>query len=229
LWGLAGEISELEAPGTWGGGDVIDHTDDGHDVYEMPYIIYAEPVAHYIQLWDEMGLVVPYGRVFLDRPDALQQFGWLDSVPISEVVRFGSAIIRLERFSDGLFGEAVESGAIDAIIEKLREWKEGHPAGGESTELDRFAAWLRTYRDRCQWRAAKSGPPHDYTVRNWRPEANWDFKKAVIGIREFGQPQLFYESSFIYFELDGSRYWTMGDSLLQTRVINRDLVENRYE
>jgi hypothetical protein len=72
-------------------------------------------------------------------------------------------------------------------------------------------------------------PPHEYTIRNWRPEADDDFLKAASGIREFGYEQNFYESTYVYFDLDALKYWTMGAPLRETVVLNRTSVENRYD
>lgn len=94
---------------------------------------------------------------------------------------------------------------------------------------DEFVVWFRHYRDQCRWQAAKSGPPHEYTIRKWRREADDDFERAAIGIREFGYPQAFYQSTFVYFDLDGFKYWTMGDPIPETTVLNRDSVEHRFE
>jgi hypothetical protein len=227
LWSIANEISELEAPGEWGGGNVIDHTDDGHDVFEMPYMIYADPVVQYEQLLYEMDLVVPYESV-LDQNRTVSQLDWIDSASISDVVRFNSAIIRGEHFGEGILGNAIDAGAIAAVVEKLKEWRRSQlgDAGSASRE---FAAWMRSYRDNCRWRVAKSGPPHEYTIRDWRPEADEDFVRAAAGIREFGYSQSFYRNIFIYFDLDGLKYWTMGDPLAETTVLNRDPIENPYE
>jgi len=228
LWDVANQIAELEAPGVWDGGNVIDHTDDGHDVYEMPFIVYADPVVRYLRLWDEMGLVIPYGTVFLDRTDTPETLEWLDSASIADVVRFGSAVLRLERFGDGLILEAIETGSLAAVIRRLRAWKLSHPVSRKETRAAEFPAWFRLYRDRCRWRAAKSGPPHEYTVREWRPEGDEEFEKAVAGISEFGYPQVFYRNTYTYFNLDGLKYWTMGNPLAETTVLNRDPIESLY-
>jgi hypothetical protein len=84
-----------------------------------------------------------------------------------------------------------------------------------------FAQWFRRYRNQCRWQAAKSGPPHEYTIRNWRPEFEADFVRAIEGVREFGHPEHFYEQTYIYFRLDGLKYWTMGSPVSETVVLNR--------
>jgi hypothetical protein len=89
-----------------------------------------------------------------------------------------------------------------------------------------FIEWLRTYRDRCRWQAARSDPPHEYTIRSWRPDAADDFVKAANGIRAFGYPEAFYSHVYCYFDLDSLKYWTIGAPLEETVVINRCPVEN---
>ena len=226
LWAIAATISELATPGDWGGGDVIDRSDDGRNVYVMPIMIYAEPVIRYEQLFYEMELVVPYERV-LGQNRTVNQLDWIDSASISDVVRFNSAIIRGEHFGEGILGGAIDAGEIAAIVKKLREWHSNKLAHQE-TASGEFAAWMRSFRDGCRWQAAKSGPPHEYTIRKWRPEARDDFERVAAGIREFGYEQAFYRNTYIYFNLDGLKYWTMGDALAETTVLNRDPVEKRY-
>jgi hypothetical protein len=193
----------------------------------MPYMIYADPVIRYERLFYEMDLVVPYKRV-LDQNRTFSELDWIDSASISDVVRFNSAIIRGERFGERILGDAIDAGAIAAIVNKLREWRTSKFALGESASRE-FATWMQWYRDNCRWQAAKYGPPHEYTIRQWKPEAIEDFERAAAGIREFGYAQAFYGNTYIYFNLDGLKYWTMGEPLAETTVLNRDPIENRYE
>ena len=97
------------------------------------------------------------------------------------------------------------------------------------TNVEGFLTWFGSYRDVRCWQSAKAGPPHEYTIKEWRPDATNDFEMAAAGIRRFGYPQAFYESTFVYFDLDGLKYWTMGNPLSETTVLNRDSVENRFD
>ncbi len=76
------------------------------------------------------------------------------------------------------------------------------PTKDEFADAEEFASWFRSHRDRCRWQAAKSVPPHEYTIREWRPEASGEFERAATGIRQFGYSQNFYRSTYIYFDLD---------------------------
>jgi len=227
LWQITTAIAELATPGEWRGGKVIDRTDDGHDVYEMPYMIYSEPVIRYEQLFYELELVVPYAKV-LDQNRTVSELDWIDTASISDVVRFNSAIIRGEHFGEGILGDAIEAGAIAAIVEKMKDWHASNVSAGEVASSE-FAAWMRSFRDDRRWQAAKSDPPHEYTIRHWRPDAIYDFERAAAGIREFGYAQSFYGDTYVYFNLDGLKYWTVGEPIAKTIVLNRDPVENRYE
>ena len=225
LWSLADAIAALKVAGQWEGGDVVSRGEDGEDVYSWPHVVYAAPVYRYEQLFYEMDLVVPYESI-IDAGRQVDQVDWLLKASIADVVRFNSFILRAERFGDGILETAIEAGAIGAIVEKLRVWRQSQLDA--SSPSSSFAAWMRSYRDSCRWQAAKSGPPHEYTVRQWRPGADEDFVRAVAGIREFGYEQAFYGDTYTYFNLDGLKYWTMGESIAGTTVLNRDPVENRY-
>ena len=94
---------------------------------------------------------------------------------------------------------------------------------------EEFRSWLRSYRDTCRWQAATTGPSHEYTVRAWRQDFSDDFEWAVAGIMKYGYPQSFYQSTYVYFDLDGLKYWTMGSPVEETTVINRDSVGHRFD
>ena len=97
-------------------------------------MIYAEPVKRYLKLFYEMDLVVPYERI-LDQGRTTDQLDWLDSASIADVVRFNSSILRGEHFGEGILGEAINSGAIAAIVKKLKEWRRSQ-LGGDGVSCD---------------------------------------------------------------------------------------------
>lgn len=88
-------------------------------VYEAGYPIYSEPIKHVLRLlptarfrwtdWVGDTPLFPEGR-------------GLDQAPVVDAVRLATALVRGERFSDGLLGRAIRSGALDAIIARLRRW-----------------------------------------------------------------------------------------------------------
>ena len=48
-----------------------------------------------------------------------------------------------------------------------------------------------------------------------------DFERVVQYIRDNGVSERFFSKSFIYFYMGGWKYWTMGEPLNETQVINR--------
>jgi hypothetical protein len=72
-----------------------------------------------------------------------------------------------------------------------------------------------------QWTFAKTMPqwPHYYIVRNAHNEK--DFVGFVEYIRANGKPEPFLDKTYIYLEIDGWKYWTMGDTIEETTIINR--------
>lgn len=90
----------------------------------------------------------------------------------------------------------------------------------ETMELQR----VRSYIGKVYWKTAKTYAkswPHEYTIRWWRPELDEEFVFVVLYIREHGIEERFYSRKHIYLYLDGLKYWTMGDPLERTWVLNR--------
>ena len=72
------------------------------------------------------------------------------------------------------------------------------------------------------WTYAKTMPtfPHDYTLRKKHPDEA-TFEKMVMHIRNVGYKKKFGKATYIYLDVDGYCYWTMGDTLKGTILINR--------
>jgi hypothetical protein len=88
---------------------------------------------------------------------------------------------------------------------------------------------LRHFVDGEQWTFAKTIPewPHEYLVRD-RVDARL-FEELVHHIRRHGRKQLFYHRILVYFEEDEFLYWTMGEPVQETVIINRCREEDSYE
>lgn len=69
--------------------------------------------------------------------------------------------------------------------------------------------------------------PHEYIVRERVDEKL--FVQLVRHIRAYGRKGPFYNQTYIYFEEDGKVYWTMGNPIRDTTIINRCRKENSYE
>lgn len=71
------------------------------------------------------------------------------------------------------------------------------------------------------WIFAKTMPgnPHVYALRKNCNEQN--FIEFVEHIREFGEEELFEAKMYRCFCIGGRKYWTMGDAIEKTILINR--------
>lgn len=67
--------------------------------------------------------------------------------------------------------------------------------------------------------------PHEYCLRENATEKFDDF---VVAIRENGVKAKFFSKYYIYLEVDGYFYWTMGNPIEETTLINRASKDN-YE
>ena len=88
---------------------------------------------------------------------------------------------------------------------------------------------LRDFVDNAQWTFAKTMPewPHEYIVRGQVDENL--FMMLVQHIRFQGYEAKFYEKTFIYYDYGGMIYWTMGEPIGETTIINRCRKKESYE
>lgn len=88
---------------------------------------------------------------------------------------------------------------------------------------------LREFIDSSQWTFAKTIPewPHEYIVRE-RVDRDL-FEALVRHIRQHGFEGHFYQHVLTYFAKDGLLYWTMGEPIEETTIINRCKEEGSYE
>ncbi len=92
-----------------------------------------------------------------------------------------------------------------------------------------FKPHIKTFTDQVKWTYAKTMPewPHEYIVRSKVDETL--FVDMVKHIRKYGYQGYFYKRPITYFDEDGMTYWTMGEPLEETIIINRCKKENTYE
>jgi len=74
-----------------------------------------------------------------------------------------------------------------------------------------------------KWQFAKTMPkiPHEYTVKSWKPHLSISFEHFVEHIRKNGYKEKFMKKEYTYFDFNGWKYWTMGDPIEETTIINR--------
>ena len=88
---------------------------------------------------------------------------------------------------------------------------------------------LQEFIDSIQWTFAETMPewPHECIVRDRVDEDL--FMLLVQHIRSQGYESKFYEKTFTYYDHAGMVYWTMGEPLGETTIINRCRKEDSYE
>ena len=92
-----------------------------------------------------------------------------------------------------------------------------------------FPKELKNFIDSVEWTFAKTMPrwPHYYIVRKKVDETL--FVRVVEHIRSDGYQGWFYKKPITYFNEDSLVYWTMGEPIEKTTIINRTSLENSYE
>lgn len=81
--------------------------------------------------------------------------------------------------------------------------------------------WFTDWEPQQKWQFAKSMPdsPHSYVVRG-KTVTDEEFQRAVRVIRTFGEPAKFWSRTHIYLTVGTKRFWTMGDPMATTTIIN---------
>ncbi len=90
----------------------------------------------------------------------------------------------------------------------------------------------RVYIAKVRWQFARTMPqwPHEYMVLQWRQDLEPEFRAFVALIRRSGVVKPWPRESsspryhHTYLELDGWEYWTMGEPVEETTLINRALL-----
>lgn len=92
-------------------------------------------------------------------------------------------------------------------------------------------SFMREIIRNCEWNWAKTMPtiPHEYVVRGkcWMNDS--EFNRVVELQRTFGIHERWGRYNFPYLHIDGFKYWTMGNPVLETTVINRQKIFNEYD
>ncbi|MCD6414439.1 MAG: hypothetical protein J7L23_02310 [Candidatus Diapherotrites archaeon] len=70
--------------------------------------------------------------------------------------------------------------------------------------------------------------PHEYLVfKDVEPKDRYMFKEFAEFIREKGFKKKFFKKDFHYFIVDGFKYWTMDEDVSETKVINREPINEK--
>lgn len=74
--------------------------------------------------------------------------------------------------------------------------------------------------------------PHEYIVCKQddnNSERRAEFEWIVLFIRRNGYPKKFWRKEYIYFDHKGYSYWTMGEHLETTWILNRAICSTKEE
>ena len=92
-----------------------------------------------------------------------------------------------------------------------------------------FPQNIKAFVKQQQWTFAKTYAqtwPHEYLVRDRVDEEQ--FVLLVKHIRAYGYESRFYRKTITYFDENGMVYWTMGEPVEKTTIINRCTKEQTY-
>ena len=97
-----------------------------------------------------------------------------------------------------------------------RRWRDV-AVGGWPLSREEVAGWIGGR----YWQFARTMKhnPHEYTHRSWGDERS--FELVVLFIREHGEQEWYGRAEYTYLVVGDHKYWTMGDSLPSTVILNR--------
>ncbi len=91
---------------------------------------------------------------------------------------------------------------------------------------------MRAFINMHTWRFAKTYAniaPHEYIVKTEIDKCCWKtFEDIVVFIRQNGFEAFYKKKEYTYLVLDEYYYWTMGDLIEETIILNRALLSD-YE
>jgi hypothetical protein len=97
--------------------------------------------------------------------------------------------------------------------------------------MDYFAelteAQIRSFIEANYWKLGKNmkPQPHEYCLKESCTDPEM-FERFVMHIRRHGYEQRFWKKTYLYYDIDGHQYWTMGSPLHKTILINRAVIKS---
>jgi hypothetical protein len=94
---------------------------------------------------------------------------------------------------------------------------------------DKPTTRVEKFIDSADWVFAKTyakTAPHEYAVREKYPCLEDEFVYFVKFIREHGYTEEFWSKTYIYYDVGTYKYWTMGNPIDETTIINRAAVKS---
>lgn len=97
-------------------------------------------------------------------------------------------------------------------------------ANNQLNEIKELSELMAEFVYASHWIKAKTKSfPHEYVCKEYleTPEQRLRFELIVSLIRENGHVEYFFSTPYTYFSFEGYKYWTMGNPIDQTIIINR--------
>ena len=91
---------------------------------------------------------------------------------------------------------------------------------------------IERFIDSANWVFAKTyakTAPHEYAVRGKNPFLEEEFVYFVKFIREHGYKERFWSQKYTYYDVGEYKYWTMGNPIDETTIINRAVIKRSCE
>jgi len=85
-------------------------------------------------------------------------------------------------------------------------------------------AKIKKFIDSADWIFAKTyakTAPHEYAVRGKNQHLEDEFVYFVKFIRKHGYKEKFWSRTYTYYDVGEYKYWTMGNPIDETTIINR--------
>ncbi|MFI9407826.1 DUF6508 domain-containing protein [Nocardia sp. NPDC052316] len=119
LWSAVDDIraEDPQALGSW-------RTNNRDGSLCMPHVQYSEAVDRMTQAVYAVGAIVGFDWMKWDRKTAYPGGRGLETAPVADAARVLTAVIRGERFGDGIILTALNDGTLPAALQRLRTWYE---------------------------------------------------------------------------------------------------------
>lgn len=97
--------------------------------------------------------------------------------------------------------------------------------------MDYNEGYAKSLIEKGKWIWAKTYPsiPHEYIVRGKCGLSDDEFLYLVVAQRTCGVHEQWHKYNFPYLYLDGYKYWTMGDAIEETIILNRQKVFSEFD
>ncbi|QBS45163.1 DUF6508 domain-containing protein [Nocardia sp. CS682] len=119
LWSAVDEIhtEDPQSLGSW-------RTNSHDGSLCMPYVQYSEAVDRMTQAVYAVGAIVGFEWMKWDMKSTYPGGLGLETAPVADAARVLTAVIRGERFGDGIILAALNDGTLPAALQRLRTWYE---------------------------------------------------------------------------------------------------------